>query len=205
MDLTPLYLNLRTGESYIGRLAITGNHQIYLPKEIQQMLKDSGKIRIQILRGWCWWWSNITKKLDAPGFIPGFLFLKTLFLTPKAIIRAFSTLFSVSINIISNGYRGPTPNCKPFFNDFFRAMPCHTSLPLQNQRDGSIFMESSWDLCERIELYTRGDRDSAWRRLRSCVKGDVQKLLNVPWGSKWRALSAWWIIYGLNFWSSSLG
>ena len=44
-------LNLNTGESYTGRLAITGNHQIYLPTEIQQMLKDSGKVRIQILGG----------------------------------------------------------------------------------------------------------------------------------------------------------
>jgi len=35
-------LNLNTGESYTGRLAITGNHQIYLPTEIQQMLKESG-------------------------------------------------------------------------------------------------------------------------------------------------------------------
>ena len=44
-------LNLNTGESYTGRLAITGNQQIYLPTEIQQMLKDSGKVRIQILGG----------------------------------------------------------------------------------------------------------------------------------------------------------
>jgi len=44
-------LNLNTGESYTGRLAITGNHQIYLPTEIQKMLKDSGKVRIQILGG----------------------------------------------------------------------------------------------------------------------------------------------------------
>jgi len=44
-------LNLNTGESYTGRLAITGNHQIYLPTEIQQMLKESGKVRIQILGG----------------------------------------------------------------------------------------------------------------------------------------------------------
>jgi len=35
-------MNLKTGESYIGRLAITGNHQLYLPTEIQKMLKDSG-------------------------------------------------------------------------------------------------------------------------------------------------------------------
>ena len=44
-------MNLTTGESYRGRLAITGNHQIYLPTEIQEMLKGSGKIRIQILGG----------------------------------------------------------------------------------------------------------------------------------------------------------
>ena len=43
--------NLTTGESYRGRLAITGNQQIYLPTEIQQMLKASGKVRIQILGG----------------------------------------------------------------------------------------------------------------------------------------------------------
>ena len=42
-------LNLNTGESYTGRLAITGTHQIYLPVEIQQMLKGSRKIRIQLL------------------------------------------------------------------------------------------------------------------------------------------------------------
>jgi len=49
--VTVQIMNLRTGESYIGRLAITGNHQIYLPTEIQQMLKESGKVRIQILGG----------------------------------------------------------------------------------------------------------------------------------------------------------
>jgi len=42
-------LNLNTGESYTGRLAITGTHQIYLPVEIQQMLKGSRKIRIRLL------------------------------------------------------------------------------------------------------------------------------------------------------------
>ena len=42
-------LNLTTGESYTGRLAITGNHQIYLPVEIQQMLKRSGRVRIRLL------------------------------------------------------------------------------------------------------------------------------------------------------------
>ena len=49
--VTVQILNLRTGESYIGRLAITGNQQIYLPTEIQAMLKESGRIRIQILGG----------------------------------------------------------------------------------------------------------------------------------------------------------
>ena len=49
--VTVQILNLKTGESYRGRLAITGNHQIYLPTEIQEMLKGSGKIRIQILGG----------------------------------------------------------------------------------------------------------------------------------------------------------
>ena len=43
--------NLTTGESFIGRLAITGNRQLYLPVEIQEMLKGSGRIRIQILGG----------------------------------------------------------------------------------------------------------------------------------------------------------
>jgi len=42
-------LNLTTGESYTGRLAITGTHQIYLPVEIQRMLKSAGRIRIQLL------------------------------------------------------------------------------------------------------------------------------------------------------------
>jgi hypothetical protein len=44
-------LNLKTGESYTGRLAITGTQQLYLPVEIQQMLKEAGRIRIQILGG----------------------------------------------------------------------------------------------------------------------------------------------------------
>ena len=55
-------LNLKTGEAYTGRLAITGNRQtrlplqgtsgqVYLPTEIQEMLKEAGKIRIQILGG----------------------------------------------------------------------------------------------------------------------------------------------------------
>jgi len=42
--VTVQIMNLTTGEAYIGRLAITGTHQIYLPTEIQQMLKDSGKV-----------------------------------------------------------------------------------------------------------------------------------------------------------------
>ena len=42
-------LNLTTGESYTGRLAITGTHQLYLPVEIQQMLKGSGRVRIRLL------------------------------------------------------------------------------------------------------------------------------------------------------------
>ena len=43
--------NLKTGESYTGRLPITGNQQLYLPVEIQAMLKNYQKIRIQILGG----------------------------------------------------------------------------------------------------------------------------------------------------------
>jgi len=42
-------LNLKAGETYTGRLAITGNHQLYLPTEIQKMLKDAGRIRIQLV------------------------------------------------------------------------------------------------------------------------------------------------------------
>ena len=42
-------LNLNTGESHTGRLAITGNHQVHLPTEIQKMLEGSGRIRIQLL------------------------------------------------------------------------------------------------------------------------------------------------------------
>ncbi len=49
--VTVQIVNLRTGESYIGRLAITGNRQIYLPAEIRKMLEWSGTIRIQILGG----------------------------------------------------------------------------------------------------------------------------------------------------------
>ena len=43
--------NLKTGEAYTGRLAITGNRQIYVPTGIQQMLEGAGKIRLQILGG----------------------------------------------------------------------------------------------------------------------------------------------------------
>ena len=60
--VTVQIMNLKTGESYVGRLAITGNQQtrlplqgtsgqVYLPAEIQEMLKESGKVRIQILGG----------------------------------------------------------------------------------------------------------------------------------------------------------
>ena len=42
-------LNLNTGESYTGRLAITGTHQLYLSVEIQKMLQGSGRIRIRLL------------------------------------------------------------------------------------------------------------------------------------------------------------
>ena len=41
--------NLNTGEINTGRLAITGNHQLYLPTEIQKMLEGAGRIRIQLL------------------------------------------------------------------------------------------------------------------------------------------------------------
>ena len=47
--VTARIMNLKTGESYTGRLAITGNNQIYLPTEIQKMLKDAGRIRIQLV------------------------------------------------------------------------------------------------------------------------------------------------------------
>jgi len=43
--------NVNSGECYTGRLAITGNRQLYLPTEIQQMLNGSKKIQIQILGG----------------------------------------------------------------------------------------------------------------------------------------------------------
>jgi hypothetical protein len=38
--VTVKILNLNTGESYTGRLSITGNQQIYVPTEIQQMIKS---------------------------------------------------------------------------------------------------------------------------------------------------------------------
>ena len=41
--------NLTTGESYTGRLAITGTRQLYLPVEIQKMLHGARRIRIQLL------------------------------------------------------------------------------------------------------------------------------------------------------------
>ena len=43
--------NLNSGESYTGRLAITGTNQLYVPVEIQQMLEGSQRIRVQILGG----------------------------------------------------------------------------------------------------------------------------------------------------------
>ncbi len=50
-NVTVQIMNLTTGEAYIGRVPITGNRQIYVPTEIQEMLKDSGTVRIQILGG----------------------------------------------------------------------------------------------------------------------------------------------------------
>jgi 2-methylaconitate cis-trans-isomerase PrpF len=41
--------NLNTGEMYCARVAITGNHQLYLPAEIQKMLEGAGSIRIQLV------------------------------------------------------------------------------------------------------------------------------------------------------------
>ena len=41
-------LNLTTEESCTGRLAITGTYQIYLPVEVQQILKGAGRIRLVI-------------------------------------------------------------------------------------------------------------------------------------------------------------
>ena len=41
--------NLTTGEIYQGRLGITGSRQIYLPVEVQKLMGEKGKIRVQIL------------------------------------------------------------------------------------------------------------------------------------------------------------
>jgi len=41
--------NLNIGEMYSARVAIIGNLQLYLPKEIQKMLESSGSIRIQLV------------------------------------------------------------------------------------------------------------------------------------------------------------
>ena len=41
--------NLNTGELYSARIVITGNRQLYLPKEIQKMLEGAGSIRIQLV------------------------------------------------------------------------------------------------------------------------------------------------------------
>ncbi len=47
--VTVRIVNLTTGESYTGRLAITGTRQLYLPVEIQKMLHGARRIRIQLL------------------------------------------------------------------------------------------------------------------------------------------------------------
>ena len=49
--ITVRITNMSSGETYTGRVPITGNRQIYLPVETQQMLKGSEKIRIQIIGG----------------------------------------------------------------------------------------------------------------------------------------------------------
>ena len=49
--VTVLITNLSTGESYTGRLAITGHQEIYVPVSIQKMLVKSKKFRVQILGG----------------------------------------------------------------------------------------------------------------------------------------------------------
>ena len=49
--VTAQICNLSTGELYTARLSVTGNRQIYVPTEIQQMLKSAGSIRIQIPGG----------------------------------------------------------------------------------------------------------------------------------------------------------
>ena len=41
--------NLNTGETYTGRLAITGNRQLYLPTEIQKMMEGARRIRLQLI------------------------------------------------------------------------------------------------------------------------------------------------------------
>ncbi len=43
--------NNRTSEYYGGRLAITGNRQLYLPVEVQKLLEGAGEIQIEILGG----------------------------------------------------------------------------------------------------------------------------------------------------------
>jgi len=48
--VTVQILNLNSGESYTGRLSITGNHQVYLPTEIQELLKESGPPAMRDLR-----------------------------------------------------------------------------------------------------------------------------------------------------------
>jgi len=59
--VTVRIMNLTTGESYVGRLAVTGNHQtrlplqgtsgqVYIPTEIQELLKESGPPAMRDLR-----------------------------------------------------------------------------------------------------------------------------------------------------------
>lgn len=50
-QVTVRLLNKSSGEEYLGRLKITGTRQIYVPTEIQKMLKGSKTIRLQILGG----------------------------------------------------------------------------------------------------------------------------------------------------------
>jgi len=47
--VTVRIVNMTTGESYTGRLAITGTRQLYLPVEIQKMLHGARRIRIQLI------------------------------------------------------------------------------------------------------------------------------------------------------------
>ena len=42
--VTVQIMNLRTGESYIGRLAITGNHQTHLPPARHRKLRRGGRV-----------------------------------------------------------------------------------------------------------------------------------------------------------------